>query len=267
MDWPHKAKELTSARADKCRKTTRTSSASRQPKVTKAPSLKPLPAQSKAKSEQPSDSTLTRPNQLYRMLREAGFDVTEWSMFVSGLCPEGMHARKHTSNITNYTDSARLPVRACCFKHSADAHTWCCALFYPPDKQYDGRHQYTIASTRHEPGIDAHQHHAVGQQAQVALIIAALTRCSPRQKARMVNVDICSGTQSQRKGNLRLGGLRTISIDIERVVHCFGATVVNHELDVAIGGSGCTSSSAIFSTASASPCRASRRSRSPRTAR
>ena len=57
----------------------------------------------------------------------------------------------------------------------------------------------------------------------------------PRQRARMVNVDICSGSQSQRKANCRLGGLRTICIDLEREVHCYGSTVVNYELDVAIG--------------------------------
>ena len=44
----------------------------------------------------------------------------------------------------------------------------------------------------------------MGQQAQIALIIADLGGCSDQEKARMVNVDICPGTQSQQKGNERL---------------------------------------------------------------
>ena len=47
----------------------------------------------------------------------------------------------------------------------------------------------------------------------------------------MVNVDICSGTQSQRKGNERLGGAQTFRFDNRSLVRAFGADHPNAQLD------------------------------------
>ena len=105
--------------------------------------------------------------------------------------------RKHTANATNSTHAGRLPVRECCKVHDSDETAANCGLFHPPDKQYEGRHEFDMGQYRPRPGEDSEQSHVVGQQAQLALIIAEFHHCSDMVKARMVNVDICSGTQSQ----------------------------------------------------------------------
>ena len=54
-------------------------------------------------------------------------------------------------------------------------------------------------------------------------------------KARMVNIDICSGTQSQAHSNLSLGGITTLSFDKRSEVEAFGATVSNTPLGASVG--------------------------------
>ena len=65
----------------------------------------------------------------------------------------------------------------------------------------------------------------VGQQAQLALIIAEFHHCSDMVKARVVNVDLCPGTQSQAHSNLHLGGMTTLSYDKRPMAMAFGAPV------------------------------------------
>ena len=55
-------------------------------------------------------------------------------------------------------------------------------------------------------------------------------------KARMVNVDLCSGTRSQAHSNLRLGGMTTLSYDKRPMVMAFGAPVHNTPLDASASG-------------------------------
>ena len=50
----------------------------------------------------------------------------------------------------------------------------------------------------------------------------------------MANVDIFSGTQSQRKGNERLGGVRTVCFDNRSLVRAFGADHHNAHLDASV---------------------------------
>ena len=51
----------------------------------------------------------------------------------------------------------------------------------------------------------------------------------------MINVDLCSGTQSQAHSNLCLGGITTLSYDKRPAVAAFGATVSNTPLDASVG--------------------------------
>ena len=46
--------------------------------------------------------------------------------------------------------------------------------------------------------------HELDPQPQIALIVADHGTTTEQQRTRMVNVDICSGSQSQRRGNLLL---------------------------------------------------------------
>ena len=54
-------------------------------------------------------------------------------------------------------------------------------------------------------------------------------------KARMINVGICSGTQSQAHTNFRLGGITTLSYDKRPAADAFGATVSNTPLGASVG--------------------------------
>ena len=54
-------------------------------------------------------------------------------------------------------------------------------------------------------------------------------------KARMINVGICSGTQSQAHTNFRLGGTTTLSYDRRPAVEAFGAAVSNTPLGASVG--------------------------------
>ena len=64
--------------------------------------------------------------------------------------------------------------------------------------------------------------------------MADLGGCSDQEKARMVNVGIYSGAQSQRKGNERLGGVRTVCFDNRSFVRAFGADHHNTHLDASV---------------------------------
>ena len=173
---------------------------------------------------------------LRRKLAEVGLTAEEWNIFVSCLCMEGFMVRKHTGNATNSKHAGRLPVRGCYMVHDSDETAANCGLFYPPDKQYDGRHEFDMGQYRPRPGEDPEQSHVVGQQAQLALVIAEFYHCSDMVKARIVNVDICSGTQSQAHSNLRLSGITVLSYDKRPTVMAFGAPVQEEPEPTAWGG-------------------------------
>ena len=184
--------------------------------------------------EQPFGSIHMKIDSLRRKLAASGLVASEWDIFCSCLCMEGFMVRKHTGNATNSKHANELPVRGCCKIHGGEKTFANCGLFYPPDAQYEGRHENDMGQYRKRPGEDDEQAHVVGQQAQLALIIAEFHHCSDMVKARMVNVDICSGTQSQAHSNLRLGGITTLSYDKRSEVEAFGAVAINTPLDASV---------------------------------
>ena len=185
--------------------------------------------------EQPFNSAHMKIGTLRRKLAEAGLTAAEWNIVCSCLCMEGFMIRKHTGNATNSRHASSLPVRGCCKIHPGESTFSNCGLYFPPDSQYEGQHEFDKGQYRQRPGEDDELTHVVGQQAQLALIIAEFYRLSDMVKARMVNVDICSGTQSQAHNNLRLGGITTLSYDIRPVVVAFGSAVSNTPLDASVG--------------------------------
>ena len=184
--------------------------------------------------EQPLGSTLMKLDSLRRKLAEAGLAAEEWNIFVSCLCIEGFVVRKHTGNATNSKHAGGLPVRGCCMIHDNNESAANCGLFDLPDKQYEGRHEFDMGQYRPRPGEDSEQSYVVGQQAQLALIIAEFHRRSDMLKARIVNVDICSGTQSQAHSNLRLDGITVLSYDKRPTAMVFGAPVHNTPLGASV---------------------------------
>ena len=127
--------------------------------------------------EKPHNSTYMKLGSLRVKLAAMGLSAHEWHIYVSCMCMEGCMVRKHISNATNSPNYARLPARGCCLRHPADASPKTCGLFYPPAAQYEGRREFDLGNYRPRPGLDSEQHHAVGQQAQIALTIADLGAC------------------------------------------------------------------------------------------
>ena len=73
--------------------------------------------------------------------------------------------------------------------------------------------------------------HELDPQPQISLIVADHGGSTEQQRARMINVDICSGSQSQRRGNLLLN-LRTLSFDKRTsVTATAGQQLINEHID------------------------------------
>ena len=101
--------------------------------------------------EQPYGSTLMKLGSLRRKLAEVGLTAEEWNIYVPCLCMEGFMVRKLTGNATNSKHAGRLPVRGCCMIHDNAESFANCVLFYPPDKQYEGRHEFDMGQHRPHP--------------------------------------------------------------------------------------------------------------------
>ena len=91
--------------------------------------------------EQPFGSIHMKIDSLRRKLAASGLVASEWDIFCSCLCMEGFMIRKHTGNATNSKHANELPVRGCCKIHGGEKTFANCGLFYPPDAQYEGRHE------------------------------------------------------------------------------------------------------------------------------
>ena len=71
------------------------------------------------------------------------------------------------------------------------------------------------------------------EQAEVGLVVAHHANTTEHQRARMVNVDICASSQSQRKAMLLLNVL-TMNFDNRSNVATEGTIMTNHEIDAAL---------------------------------
>ena len=66
-------------------------------------------------------------------------------------------------------------------------------------------HYYDVAAYRRRRDITSPEYlHELDPQPQIALIVADHGSTTEQQRARMVNAGVCSGSQSQRRGNLLL---------------------------------------------------------------
>ena len=77
----------------------------------------------------------------------------------------------------------------------------------------DGEHQHDVAAYRRRRDITSPEYlHELDPQPQIALIVADHGSTTEQQRTRMGNVDICSSSQSQRRGNLLLN-LKMVRFD------------------------------------------------------
>ena len=104
-----------------------------------------------------------------------------------------------------------------------------CSLFYPPLTTCgDGEHQHDAAAYRRRSDITSPEYlHELDPQLQIALIVADHGTTTEQQRTRMANVDICSGSQSQRRGNLLLN-LETMCFDQRTQVMATGGQLLTN---------------------------------------
>ena len=70
----------------------------------------------------------------------------------------------------------------------------------------------------------------VGTHSQVAFVVAHHDGLTEAQRARMINVDICAGSQLQKAAMLMLN-VATVSFDLRTEVDSHGTILTNHWID------------------------------------
>ena len=161
---------------------------------------------------------------LKTFVRQARLDPALWGQFKSSRCHGGGSERKTANHATDSSTRDSLG----CFECSVDrtgATDRACSLFYPPLTRGDGEHEHDVAAHRRRPATSAEHLHYLDPHPQIALIVADHPGLTEQQRARMINVDVCAGTQSQRCGNVLIN-LATESFDRRTSV----ATPGGHEV-------------------------------------
>ena len=105
-----------------------------------------------------------------------------------------------------------------------------CGYLPPFGDSGDFGHGCGVAAFRSRPNRGSENLQYVGEQAEIGLVVAHHANTTEQQRARMVNVDICAGSQSQRKAMLLLNVL-TVNFDNRPNVDTGGTIITNHEVD------------------------------------
>ena len=109
----------------------------------------------------------------------------------------------------------------------------CCGYLPPFGDRGEAAHGCGVAAFRPRANRESENLHYVGEHAEVGLMIAHHAYTTEQQRARMVNVDICAGSQSQRKAMLLLNVL-TVSFDNRASVDTAGSIMTNVEVDATL---------------------------------
>ena len=167
-----------------------------------------------ARAENPRGSRLWL--RFKEFVRRAKLDPKLWGQYSSSRCHGGGSERKTAVNATDSPARDELDFECgVCRRNTGDRS---CSLFYPPLTGGDGEHQHDVAAFRPRSDLDTPEYlHELDPQPQISLIVADHGNTTEQQRTRMVNVDICSGSQSQRRGNLLLN-LETTSFDVRTSV-------------------------------------------------
>ena len=109
----------------------------------------------------------------------------------------------------------------------------CCGYLPPFGVRGDLGHGCDVAALRPRPNRGSENLNYVGEQAEVGLMVAHHADTTEQQRARMVNVDICAGSQSQRKAMLLLN-VHTVNFDNRTSVGTEGTIMTNVEVDATL---------------------------------
>jgi len=181
-----------------------------------------------ARAENPRGSRLWL--RFKEFVRRAKLGPKLWGQYSSSRCHGGGSERKTAVNATDSPARDELDFECgVCRRNTGDRS---CSLFYPPLTGGDGEHQHDVAAFRPRTDLDTPEYlHELDPQPQISLIVADHGNTTEQQRTRMVNVDICSGSQSQRRGNLLLN-LETTSFDVRTsVTATAGQQLTNEFID------------------------------------
>ena len=136
---------------------------------------------------------------LKEFVRRAKLDPLLWG-YAPSRCHSGGSERKTAHHATDSLSRDTLGFECGVSRNAVGDRS--CSLFYPPLTCGDGEHQHGVAAYRRRRDITSPEYlHELDPQPRIALIVADHGSTTEEQRARMVNVDICLGSQSQRRGN------------------------------------------------------------------
>ena len=146
-------------------------------------------------------------------------------------CLNGRFELKATGEYTDSAEALTVPALVCSELHEGDVVRDSCGGYLPPfGDRGDFGHGCDVAAFRPRPNCGSENLHYVGEQAEIGLVVAHHAHTTEQQRARMVNVDICAGSQSQRKAILLLN-VHTVNFDNRPNVDTEGTIMTNHEVD------------------------------------
>lgn len=181
--------------------------------------------------EQPRGSAALKPAVLPAMVcAVADVHAKAGRLSCSSGCLDGRLERKSAHCFTDSEAALTAPVQECQATHPGDQRSDSCSSPLPPLKRHPFAHVADVAKRRPKQNRLTEDLHFVGPQPQIALVIAEHEITTSLQRARMVNVDICAGSQSQRKAMLLLN-VYTESFDNREYVDTQGTWMVNSVID------------------------------------
>jgi hypothetical protein len=96
----------------------------------------------------------------------------------------------------------------------------------------DREHQNDVAAYRRRPNCTPEHLRDLDPQPQIALIVANHGFTTEQQRARMSNVDMCAGSQSQRRGNMHINIKTELFDKRTSVTAAGGQNVINSLMHV-----------------------------------
>ena len=138
---------------------------------------------------------------LKEFVRRAKLDPSLWGQYSPSRFHGGGSERKTALHATDSPFRDELSFECGVCRRAVEDRSY--SLFYRPLTCGDGEHQHDAAAHRRRSDLTSPEYlHELDPQPQIALIVADRGTTTEQQRTRMVNVDICSGSQSQRRGNL-----------------------------------------------------------------
>ena len=187
------------------------------------------------RAEQPQNSVAYKEAVLPTILREVDDENAGPPYHIHSCgCLNGRFELKATNEHTDCAEAHTVPALVCSELHEGDVvRDSCCGYLPPFGDRGEAAHACDVAAFRPRANRESENLHYAGEHAEVGLMIAHHANTTAQQRARMVNVDICAGSQSQRKAVLLLNVL-TISFDNRMSVDTAGTIMTNVEVDATL---------------------------------